>query len=98
MEAIKTDMCNPERQEKCFASARARLGLIESQLAYQKTQGKGAWIGGEPSHADACVFGVYGWSRLNPAVVKNVWEHESLPNVREWVEGMKELLKGQEFA
>ena len=71
------------------AAARARLGFIEAFLASPTCEG--GYLGGaSPSHADACLFGVYAFSRFNPDIVGGVWEHEDLKHVREWVRRMTE--------
>jgi len=85
--------------ESQCATVRARLQLLESHLSWQSAQGKGLWIGGAPSHADFVIYGFYAWSRLNPDVLRGVWEHESLPCVRQWVGGFitSGLIKEEEL-
>jgi len=62
-------------------------------LSRQKSKGNGLWLTGKgPSHADAELFGWYVFGKVNPVVVKEVWNHADLPLVGEWVKGMEQLV------
>ncbi len=81
------------------ASARSRLQVIENFLG-RPNEARGSFLlGAKAGHADACLFGWYAFSRLNQDLVRGVWDHESLPNVREWVGRMLEsgLVKREEL-
>ncbi|CAD6897151.1 unnamed protein product [Tilletia caries] len=57
------------------------------------------WLAGgaEPTHADACLFGFYAFSRADPGACKAIWEADSLPNLGKWVRAMLEWM-GPELA
>ena len=83
---------DPARVSEQIEKARTRLQTIEDLLAYQQTQGSGWLVGDKPSHADALVFGFYVFQALSPQVKKELWEHESLPLTRAWVDKVKGLV------
>lgn len=83
---------DPTRVSEQIERARTRLQTIEDLLAYQQTQGSGWLVGDKPSHADALVFGFYVFQALSPQVKKELWEHESLPLTRAWVDKVKGLV------
>jgi glutathione S-transferase len=89
---------DPDFIAKQSSAARVKLDLIQKMLADQKSKGKPLWLVGDgPSHADAVIFGWYAFSQMNPVVIKNVWEHEGLPLIHEWVKGVKGLIEAGEL-
>ena len=85
MEAMTSRMSEPSFIQTTCETGRARLKMIEDLL---KSRGSAFLMGDQPSHADGCLFGWYAFSRLNQELVSGVWEHESLPEVKAWVERM----------
>jgi len=95
MDRMTSSLSDPTFVSAQCAAARTRLQVVESLLKDNKG---GFLMGDEPTHADACLFGWYAFSRLNGDVVKGVWEHESLPMVGEWVERLvQRLVKREEL-
>jgi glutathione S-transferase len=95
VEPLLANCDNPETIKSTCEKARAKLQLVEMMLKYAKSTfgSDGLWLtGGKPSHADAMVFGWYAFCRMNPELIKGVWEHESLPNIGEWLKGCKGLI------
>lgn len=68
------------------AAVRSELKIIETLLGNDRV----FLMGSDPSHADACLFGWYAFSRVNRDLVTEVWEHHSLPKVSRWVGSMLE--------
>lgn len=84
-EELVSLLSDPSYTSPHIAAARAKLSVVESLLAWNASQGKGPWLlGDEPSHADACLWGWYAFSRLNKDT-EQVWGHESLPRLGQWV-------------
>ena len=43
------------------------------------------YLGAQRGHPDCILFGAYLWARMSPRVVKETWEHDSLPNINRWI-------------
>lgn len=95
----KRNVTDPELVKKYTDQARDRLSIIQDLLQFNRDQGNGrTWLGGAyPSHADALLFGFYAFSRLNEDIKRLVWEHESLPLVRQWVKDVVSLVGEEEL-
>ncbi|WVR06725.1 hypothetical protein IAU60_003757 [Kwoniella sp. DSM 27419] len=69
------------------AAARGKLAVVEQLLKLKKERGQPLWLAGEgPSHADACLFGWFAFSSLQPGVEEGIWRHEENPTVGEWLD------------
>jgi hypothetical protein len=89
---------DPVWTEEQYRLVRAELQAVEARLSEHvqrqtatssatNGEGNGLWLQGEPCHADFILYGYYAWSRMNPELVRRVWQHESLPFVAEWLAG-----------
>ncbi|PWN20797.1 hypothetical protein BCV69DRAFT_270501 [Microstroma glucosiphilum] len=86
-----------EEKEGHVQSAKKMLGIVESSLACEAAKadagsvqsGGNRWLAGTelPSHADACLFGWYCYTRsAGDAATREIWfEHEHL---KKWVKDM----------
>ena len=73
--------------EQC-AAARGALETIDLFIGDKIVAGKPPFLGGQPSHADFVLFGMYAWTRMCPRTTKEVWEHESMKGIPRWLEAM----------
>jgi hypothetical protein len=77
---------SPDKVKEVIKDAQDRLRALEKILSYQVDAGKEPWMLGEPSHADAVVFGWYAYTRINPVGCDELWGSDDLPLVKRWVE------------
>ncbi|KAK0543652.1 hypothetical protein OC846_002493, partial [Tilletia horrida] len=78
-----------EQKEEKVAHAIKHLGLFETMLAAGKSASK--WLAGgeDPTHADACLFGFYVFSRGAGEHCKAIWHSDQTPSkVKQWVDDM----------
>ncbi|KAE8244254.1 hypothetical protein A4X13_0g6727 [Tilletia indica] len=88
---------SPAQRKEHIDSLIRGLAPIEAMLAAKPRKDNFSrptpnWLAGgpEPTHADACLFGWYVFSRADPSACKAVWESEWLPEVGKWVRAMLE--------
>ncbi|KAL7422865.1 hypothetical protein Q5752_002162 [Cryptotrichosporon argae] len=85
-EAMAAKSVDPAYIASQAAAARAKLQLLEAHLA---ARGTPFLAGPKPTHADAVVFGWYGFPRiLNPQAAEATWRHDSLPLVGKWLDAV----------
>ena len=77
---------SPDNVKAVIRDTQDRLRALEKILSYQVDAGKEPWMLGEPSHADAVVFGWYAYTRINPVGCAELWGSDDLPLVKQWVE------------
>ncbi|CAO1627004.1 unnamed protein product [Sympodiomycopsis kandeliae] len=76
-----------EAAKKMSLSVEAALAQNEARTSRQVTRSK--WLAGtlEPSHADACLFGWYVYTRpAGHAVTREIWH--SHPHIANWIQNM----------
>lgn len=79
--ALRSD---PEEMSRSLDAARTALKPIDALLRDPST---GPYIHGDkPGHGDFVLFGEYAYARINPNMIRHVWESEELHGVRTWVE------------
>jgi glutathione S-transferase len=78
--ALRSD---PEAMSRSLADARAAMKPIDALLRDPST---GPYLhGNKPGHGDFVLFGEYAYARINPNLIRHVWESEELHGVRTWV-------------
>lgn len=89
IDEVSTNLDNlrdPARVEIMAMETRAVLALVEKYLA---KSGGPFILGTKPSRCDSELYGWYGSSQVNKAVVDRlVWEHKDLPRVAAWVKAI----------
>lgn len=79
--ALRSD---PEAMSRSFDVVRTALKPIDALLRDPST---GPYLHGDtPGHGDFVLFGEYAYARINPDMIRHVWESEELHGVRTWVE------------
>jgi len=78
--ALRSD---PAAISVLLTAARAALKPIDALLSDPST---GPYLhGNKPGHGDFVLFGEYAYARINPSLIRHVWESEELQGVKTWV-------------